>query len=346
MPRALGRSCKALQGRSSGLSELREVILTFSGKVRVSSGSDIWTTAASVMKSAGANIQSAGGTFVRMPLSIGDKTPSTTFSVSAFGAHISPSQLAVDSHGEEDFLGCALYIKAVVPGSGLTRMQQLLQTQSPLQVYTVSLGTKSNVAVPRAEQAGSGGTIPRIPPSSATDTLPLATRRKGWLYLFGVDRPGQLARITETLGRFGVTILHVRVHSGIADVDECDFVVTSTSGPLAENRIRFTFDDDKLDEAREEVLRQEIQRIGPEVGYAVTCLMTDVGDRLRMVMPSYLLRRKAFAMSYLDTVRWMRRTTTRSARKTRTGVASSITPCRQARLARTTRRSSSMFEGF
>lgn len=225
----------------------------------------------------------------------------STFSVSAFGAHISPSQLTVDaSHGsDEDLLGCTIYIKAVLPEVNVQEMMQLLQTQSPLQVYTVSLGSVGaeacyDILSASKPLAGVPGVV--TPLVSAVQ----AKGQTGTLYLFGVDRPGQLARITEALGRFGVTILHLRVQCGGADADEVDFV-PSAGGPLAENRMQLTFGDAMQEEGSEDLLRREIQRVGEKVGYAVTCLMTDCND-FRTVMPSYLLRRKAFAMTYLDVV--------------------------------------------
>ncbi|CAJ1350368.1 unnamed protein product [Effrenium voratum] len=117
-----------------------------------------------------------------------------------------------------------------------------------------------------------------------------------WVPRFGVDRPGQLARITETLSRFGVSVSNLRVQSGSADSTKGDFVPCPSGGPLAENRIRIRFDN-SVDAA--DRLRKEIQLVGEEMGYAVTCLTLDSHAQFRAFMPSYLLRRRAFVVTYL-----------------------------------------------
>jgi len=260
------------------------VILTFSGKVEVSSGSELWSRIARVMKAAGANIETAGGTFVQMARggnssSNEDSPDSVSFSVSAFGAQISP---AVLKEGRED-LGCAMYVKALLPQSRVPKMMQLLRAESPLQVYTVS-----NSAKVSAKLAKSHG---------------YEDARTGTVHLFGVDAPGQLARITETLRNFGATVMLLRVKSNLIGV------VPPGVPPLCENRVRIVFDE-SLDEG---LLRRELQRVGQEVGYAVTCLTTDTQSRLRATLPSYVLRKKAFAMAYLSTVTGQRERRRRSA---------------------------------
>jgi len=249
---------------------MRRVILTFSGKVNVSGGSEIWSRIARVMKAAGANIETAGSTFVRMARAGGDDNlDSVSFSVSAFGAQVSP---AVMDERLED-LGCAMYLKAILPQSRVTKMMQLLRTESPLQVYTVS----SSAAQPA-----------RLAQASCNQEDP----RTGTVHLFGVDRPGQLARITQLLSRFGASVMQLHVHNSM--LERVPLGVAS----LAENRVRIVFDE-STDVA---LLRTELQRVGQEVGYAVTCLTTDTQSGLRNTLPSYVLWKKAFAMAYLSTV--------------------------------------------
>merc|ERR1712070_1239239 len=95
-------------------------------------------------------------------------------------------------------------------------------------------------------------------------------RQTGTIYCFGADRPGQLARITALLNQFSVTILNLRVHSGMPDAQKCDFV-RSTGGPLAENQLHIAFDKD-LDEKS---FSRELQRVCQDIGYSVTCLVLD-----------------------------------------------------------------------
>ncbi|CAE8733661.1 unnamed protein product, partial [Polarella glacialis] len=280
----------ALKGKedASSASSFKRVILTFSGKVRASSGSEIWSRVAQVMSAAGANIETAGGTFVPMELG-SEEAESESFSVSAFGACISPSILPADGLREEPLLGCTMFLKAVLPNERVSDLMQLLRTQSPLQVYTISL---SSDAVP----------------CSATDSCPerdlqtgeAGDRETGTLYLFGVDQPGQLARITEMLSRHGVSVSHLRVQSGGPDPAKCDFAPSASGGgPLAENRIRIIYNAASTDT---EKLRRDIQRVGEEVGYSVTCLSMDSESQFRAMTPSYVLRRKAFAVAYLQEV--------------------------------------------
>jgi len=252
---------------------MRRVILTLSGKVSVSSGSEIWSRIARVMKAAGANIETAGGTFVRMPQGgEEDSLENMSFSVSAFGAHISPAVLEADVKD----LGCAMYLKAILPQSRVTSMMQLLRTESPLQVYTVSCS----------------GTLPaRLALSHCFQE----DARTGTVHLFGVDRPGQLARITQTLSRCGATVMQLHVQSSVSSAAER--YPLGVAG-LAENSMRIVVDD-SFDAA---LLRREIARVGAEVGYAVTCVTMDSQARLRSTLPSYVLRKKAFAIAYLGTV--------------------------------------------
>merc|ERR1740121_3262829 len=113
-----------------------------------------------------------------------------------------------------------MYVKAILPESRVATMMRLLQTQSPLQVYTVSLGV--DYVSPQYDWRREESQM-------------------GTVYLFGLDRPGQLARITEILSRFGASVLHLRVQSGTADVEKCDFAETRRGGPLAELRVRIIF---------------------------------------------------------------------------------------------------------
>eukprot|EP00931_Biecheleriopsis_adriatica_P109894 TRINITY_DN84163_c0_g1_i1.p1 TRINITY_DN84163_c0_g1~~TRINITY_DN84163_c0_g1_i1.p1 ORF type:complete len:351 (-),score=44.26 TRINITY_DN84163_c0_g1_i1:58-1083(-) len=268
--------------------ETMRVILTFSGKVRASDGSEIWSRVAKVMRTAGANIETCGGTFVQMQQSSRQEQDEDihvqeSFSVSAFGACISPAALPEAGTDEEPRLGCTMFVKAVLPAMRVAKLMRLLQTQSPLQVYTASLSSKTSSSWQT--------------PCAATGLPHLETNRQtGSLHLFGVDRPGQLARITEILTRYGVGVSNLRVQNGIIAPDSCDFVPTASKAPLAENRIRIVFDANLLDLDR---LRREIQRVGEEVGYAVTCLTVDAQSQFRAFMPSYLLRRRAFALAYL-----------------------------------------------
>lgn len=278
------------------------VILTFSGKVRASRGSEIWSKVAKVMRDAGANIETSGGTFIRLRQKADNEAES--FSVSAFGACISPATLAVDKSegGEEPRLGCTMFVKAIMPEDRVPKLMELLQTQSPLQVYTASLSSKS-AALQAQEQAC---TLGQCVPDSTSGW------QTGFLQLFGVDRPGQLARITEVLTDFGVSVSNLRVESGWIDRIKCDFIPSASGGPLAENRIRIVFNMLQLDIVR---LRSEIQSVGEEVGYAVTCLTIDSQSQFRANMPSYFLRRRAFAMAYLSEVSSSRSASSRSGRR-------------------------------
>ncbi|CAK0858920.1 unnamed protein product, partial [Prorocentrum cordatum] len=135
-----GKLCATAAGAVED-GEVKRVILTFSGRVRVSSGSEIWSRVAEVMSAAGANIENAGGTFVQMQQRLGGGAgrEGAGFSVSAFGACISPSeanassQVAADGDGQEDLLGCTMWLKATLPSSHVNKMMQSLQTGSPLQ---------------------------------------------------------------------------------------------------------------------------------------------------------------------------------------------------------------------
>lgn len=250
---------------------MKRVLLTLSGKVRLNSSSEIWSRVANVMKAAGANIETAGGTFVQIPQ--GREQDDSSFSVSAFGACISPSLLSGGgAQGPAALLGCTMYLKAILPEDRVPVMMRLLQTQSPLQVYTFCLSRDAGKALPGRPHWNQE-----------------SRQQAGIIYLFGLDRPGQLARVTETLSRFGVTVMHLRVHS----LDQNGAI----GGPFAENRIRVVFDEASLDLP---LLRREIQRIGEEVGYAVTCITTDAQTQLRAWMSSYLLKRRAFSICYLE----------------------------------------------
>lgn len=284
------RPMSSIEGAVDEALEMRRVILTFSGKVELSDGSEIWSRIANVMKAAGANIETASGTFVQLlPVEEDENGGPSCFSVSAFGACISPSQQGEIGRKEgsagdssEQLLGCSMYVKALLPEGQVANMMQLLQRQSPLQVYTVSLSSDAAQALPDR---------PHWMPTQQ-DADP---RQTGTVYLFGVDRAGQLARITETLREFKVIIMHLRVQTGFVDADKLDFVPAMHDGALAENRLRVTLPCD-ADLAH---LREEIARVGQEVGYAVTCLTTDSQSRLRAQVPSYMLRRKAFSIAFL-----------------------------------------------
>jgi len=169
----------------------------------------------------------------------------------------------------------------------------------------LEVGQHVNVLEVRDPQPGDGQVWARIaePPGwvvlvdTADQSNPVARkvdRATGTIFLFGVDRPGQLARITKVLREQRVTVYHLRVESGEPDHESCDFV-HATGGPLAENRLRIVFEDPDIDLTK---LRIELERVGREVGYAVTCLTKDTQSQLRAWWPSYLLRRKAFTVAY------------------------------------------------
>jgi len=276
------------------------VILTFSGKSLVASSGEIWSRVAHVMKMAGANIETCGGTFAQMPTDDDDSLETSSFSVSAYGANISSSLPIVNNQGQQQLLGCTMYFKAVLPESGIEKMMKLLRQQSPLQVYTVSLGTFSG---PRGASQGSKLLPGKKDPNHYNSLENVGATQQtgcqtGTVYLFGIDRPGQLAAITEVLSKFDTTILHLRVQVGIADPEKCDFVLAH-GGTLAENRIKIGFAERTMDEA---LLRCELQRVASAVGYAVTGLTIDRESQLRATLPSYLFRRKAFVVAFLDTV--------------------------------------------
>lgn len=268
---------------------MRRAILTFAGKVRVSASSEVWRNVATVMKQAGANIEAAGSTFLHMSPGTADPL-SGSFTLSAFGAKISPSSVAERCHRGEDMLGCALCVKALLPEDRVQIMMDLLSAESPLQVYSVSIAPQEQLLNSQAS-----GVQPTSAPSTAT--APAVTRcTTGTLYLYGIDRPGQLSTITETLSRFGVVIMHLSVQKAI-DVLEGADIPTASGGLLAENILKVAFHDAAIDEAE---LMREIRRVGVSVGYAVTCLTTDREYRLRARTPSYILQRKAFTLAYLN----------------------------------------------
>ncbi|CAE7456888.1 unnamed protein product [Symbiodinium natans] len=231
------------------------------------------------MSTAGANIETCGGTFVQMQ-NVGDAEADEvqSFSVSAFGACISPAVLTEDA--DDTHLGCTMFVKAILPADRVQTLMKLLQTESPAQVYTASLSSADQKSTPLEHCLSELG----------------SSQHNGTLHLFGVDRSGQLARITETLTQFGVSVSNLHVQSGSADSGKCDFVPCPTGGPLAENRIRIRIDTNAVDISR---LRKEIQRVGEELGYAVTCLTLDAHAQFRTFTPSYLLRRRAFVATYL-----------------------------------------------
>jgi len=269
----------------------RQVILTFSGVVPVSSGSAIWSKIAQVMKAANANIANASGTFLQIHKGLGRRAASiqgSNFSVSAFGACISPSLPPVD-YGDEDLLACTMYLKVRLSCSGVDKMMCLLRTESPLQVYTVSHSHSSEGECSSSSSSSSNTDMIEGVQQQGQDA------QTGTVYLFGLDRPGQLCKITKVLMSFGVSILHLRVKSGTVAFGKCDFV-SDSGGPLAENSIRIAFDGTKLDVP---MLRRKIQDLGMEVGYCVTCVTIDSHNRLRSRLPSYNLRMKAFILAYL-----------------------------------------------
>ncbi|CAK9029993.1 unnamed protein product [Durusdinium trenchii] len=249
--------------------EKKRVILTISGKVGASDGSDLWNQLAQVMRAADANIEVCGGTFVQMQSNAGANEEAESFSVSAFGACISPAGLPEGDSEDDTHLGCTMFMKAVLPSARVPTLMKLLQTHSPAQVYTASLST------PEDFQA-------RSSIEQCFNSLH-SHQQTGTIYLFGVDRPGQLAKITETLTRFGVGVSNLRVQSGSADSSKGDFVPCPTGGPLAENRIRIRFDNSSIDTA--DRLRKDIQSVGEELGYAVTCLTLDSHAQFRAFMP-------------------------------------------------------------
>lgn len=374
--------------RVAGDDPFRRVILAFSGNVAQSQGSEIWKKAAGIMGRAQANIETAGGSFVRMPSTGGDaEEASTLLSVSAFGACIQPSRPMLElQRGSQDLLGCTMYIKACMPSSRVGLMMRLLETKSPLEVYTVSVSSSDvgKAAMTRPswnslDNDGPGdyvvthdGGLPvrrhlgpkcehqeamlehgqqvvvlrvadcddakqvwaRIAKPAGWIALAEAggeqrfarkvDRTTGTIYLFGVDRPGQLARITTVLTEQRVTLLNLRVQKGFADLKHCEFVQRN-GGPLAENRMRIIFDEAAVDLA---VLRAEIQRVGEEVGYPVTVLTTDVQSQLRAWLPSYLLRRKAFTVAYgVARASQVHRATQRSRRRQGCTSGTAIQPC-------------------
>jgi len=149
-------------------------------------------------------------------------------------------------------------------------------------------------------EALSSSSAPARTAAEATSTGASATPKQpitGTLYLFGIDRPGQLAEITKLLNRFGVTIMNLRVTSGIADPEKGEFV-PATGGPLAENQLRVLCENPDLDETE---FRREIQVVGRRIGYGVTCIALESEWRLQARLPSYELRRRAFAVAFLNT---------------------------------------------
>mmetsp|Transcript_9599 Transcript_9599/g.22952 ORF Transcript_9599/g.22952 Transcript_9599/m.22952 type:complete len:363 (+) Transcript_9599:54-1142(+) len=279
------RQCYASQASkgSAAVAEVQEkkrVILTFSGKVLALDGSELWNRLAKVMSIAGANIETCGGTFVQMQ---NDGDPDAeqvqSFSVSAFGACISPAVFTEEST-DDTHLGCTMFVKAILPADRVQTLMKLLQTESPAQVYTASLSSAE----------------PKRSSLERCLTELGSHQQNGTLHLFGVDRSGQLAKITEILTQFGVSVSNLHVQSGSADSGKCDFVPCPTGGPLAENRVRIRFDTTAVDITR---LRKEIQRVGEDLGYAVTCLTLDSHAQFRTFTPSYLLRRRAFVATYL-----------------------------------------------
>eukprot|EP00971_Amphidinium_carterae_P089983 1781179-Amphidinium_carterae.1 len=91
--------------------------------------------------------------------------------------------------------------------------------------------------------------------------------------------------------------MNLRVTSGIADPEKGEFV-PATGGPLAENQLKVLSQNPDLDEAK---LRNEIDVLGRRIGYGVTCLAMESEWRLRARLPSYELRRRAFAVAFLNT---------------------------------------------
>ncbi|CAE7727350.1 unnamed protein product [Symbiodinium pilosum] len=93
------------------------------------------------MSTAGANIETCGGTFVQMQ-NVGDPEAEQvqSFSVSAFGACISPAILTEDT-ADDTHLGCTMFVKAILPADRVQTLMKLLQTEGPAQVYTASLSS-------------------------------------------------------------------------------------------------------------------------------------------------------------------------------------------------------------
>lgn len=264
--------------------EMKRVILTISGKVGAADGSDLWNQLAKVMSAADANIEVCGGTFVQMS-DKGKTSEGESFSVSAFGAYILPAGLSESD--DKTHLGCTMFVKAILPSARVPALMKLLQTHSPAQVFTASLSSP--------EPPERGHSI-----EDCFNSLH-SHEQTGTIYLFGIDRPGQLAKITETLTRFGVSVSNLRVQSGGADSSKGDFLPSPSGGPLAENRIRIRFDNSSMDTA--DRLRKDIQTVGEELGYAVTCLTLDSHAQFGAFQPSYLLQRRAFVVCYLMEMR-------------------------------------------
>lgn len=264
--------------------EMKRVILTISGKVGAADGSDLWNQLAKVMSAADANIEVCGGTFVQMS-DKGKTSEGESFSVSAFGAYILPAGLSESD--DKTHLGCTMFVKAILPSARVPALTKLLQTHSPAQVFTASLSSP--------EPPERGHSI-----EDCFNSLH-SHEQTGTIYLFGIDRPGQLAKITETLTRFGVSVSNLRVQSGGADSSKGDFLPSPSGGPLAENRIRIRFDNSSMDTA--DRLRKDIQTVGEELGYAVTCLTLDSHAQFGAFQPSYLLQRRAFVVCYLMEMR-------------------------------------------
>jgi len=263
---------------------MKRVILTISGKVGAADGSDLWNQLAKVMSAADANIEVCGGTFVQMS-DKGKTSEGESFSVSAFGAYILPAGLSESD--DKTHLGCTMFVKAILPSARVPALMKLLQTHSPAQVFTASLSSP--------EPPERGHSI-----EDCFNSLH-SHEQTGTIYLFGIDRPGQLAKITETLTRFGVSVSNLRVQSGGADSSKGDFLPSPSGGPLAENRIRIRFDNSSMDTA--DRLRKDIQTVGEELGYAVTCLTLDSHAQFGAFQPSYLLQRRAFVVCYLMEMR-------------------------------------------
>eukprot|EP00435_Cladocopium_sp_Y103_P001422 s5642_g1.t1 len=248
--------------------EMKRIILTISGKVGAADGSDLWNQLAKVMRAADANIEVCGGTFVQMS----DK-----------------GKTSEARHGKtwryrfqwnlRDFAFCsgASIDEAPTdaqPSAGFHSQLELARTSRERALYRPKLKYSRSIS------------------------LFLSALKTSQ---FGIDRPGQLAKITETLTRFGVSVSNLRVQSGCADSSKGDFLPSPSGGPLAENRIRIRFDNSSMDTA--DRLRKDIQTVGEELGYAVTCLTLDSHAQFGAFQPSYLLQRRAFVVCYLMEMR-------------------------------------------
>mmetsp|Transcript_13334 Transcript_13334/g.31234 ORF Transcript_13334/g.31234 Transcript_13334/m.31234 type:complete len:365 (+) Transcript_13334:80-1174(+) len=262
---------------------LQEALITLSGVNPAASANDVWCGVAKIMGQANANIMDASGSFVKINSRGGGHANTNasglSFLVNAFNTTITPFAER-GGGGHMDSAAVSVFLKVNLPARNMEKMLHLLHTRFPRLVCTVTVGGE-----------------PSDTDKEKVDKPADAVSWTGTMYLFGEDRVGQLAAISEAMVQSRLMILQLTVTTGFYDPVTGEFV-EGIGGPLSENRIKFAVYDGTL--IHEEVVNEKVAEASQKVGYGVTSVLWDHQGTQEQDLAYYFMKRKEFILDYMN----------------------------------------------